>query len=681
MAPQLIYRFGPFTLDPAAFRLLRGSQPVPLSPKALDTLVLLVRERHRGLTKQDILDAVWADTAVTENTLTQRISEIREALGESPSQPLHIRTIPRVGYQFVGTVVEEAAATGSVEPPRSALPDAARAPAAEPAGSRAAPPVPASPRSKTGSSVVPFGPWLLIAAGAVLALVLYRSGVFTSGEQTPPARPAMLVVLPFENLSGDPGQAYFSDGLTEEMIGELARMNPGELGVIARTSSMTYAGSGKSVETIAAELGVDFVLEGSVRREGDRVRIAAQLIRAADQSQVWANSYDRELRSILGVQRDVARAIAAAARVRLTDGRAPADPERQVAPEAYQAYLRGRFFLGQRTGDAIEKAREQFQLAIAIDPGDARAHAGLADAYELAATYAGVPPGDAIARATAAAERARELDAGLSDPYTSLGIICVSHAFDWPRCEGAFAEALARNENDALAHKGYSELLSFLGRHAEAIEQARRAVQLDPLSLVMQSNLGVTYYRARRFDEALEQIGQTLRMDPHYMLGHFNKGLALAGSGKYDEAAAAFRRARQYAPDYPDAAALLAYAYGRVGRIDGARAATRELDALARTRYVSPYVRAAVHVGLGEHARALSALEQAYADRSWLVAMLNVDPVFDALRGDARFEALLRQLGFRAAARPDGRLSGERRSTTHPVQNRDKREEARRPRR
>jgi TolB-like protein/DNA-binding winged helix-turn-helix (wHTH) protein len=671
-----VHHFGRFTLDSAAFRLRREGAEVPLTPKAFEVLVLLIGERHRGLTKQELFDTVWSDTVVTDNTLTQRIKEIREALGDSPVDPIYIRTIPRVGYQFVGDVTEASEPPSGPSAAHRAAGDeeahAASALAPHPAvvgtdslghtertGTAGSIPETRPPEELT-AAVTTRGLRRMSLPGAPVAVVgVLLLAVVAAGLWVARARGAadledgfaasgrvMLAVLPFENMSGDPEQEYFSDGLTEETIAELGRLSPSTLGVIARTSSMAYKDTDKSAEVIAGELGVDYVLEGSVRREADRVRIVAQLIRARDQTHVWAERYDRGFHSILALQNEVARTIAEEMRMRLPPSngvRARRSPS--VHPDAYQAYLKGRFFLNQRTGTAILKSLEQFEEAIAIEPGYAQAYAGLADAHELS-WYGGVPPRESNERATAAARRALELDSSLEEPHTSLGIVCGAYTWQWSECVTLFERALERNANSSLAHKGYSEVLSFLGRHERAIAEAQRAVELDPLSLIMQANLGITYYRARRFDEAIRQMEHTLEMNPHYMLGHFNLGMIRAATGSYDAAVRAFGLAREYAPDDTGSVSLLGYVYGRMGRTASARAMEHEIRRLSTTQYISPYLRAAVHVGLGETHEALTQLEQAYQDRSWLIATLKVEPVFDALRGDERFEALIRRLNF-----------------------------------
>jgi TolB-like protein/DNA-binding winged helix-turn-helix (wHTH) protein/Tfp pilus assembly protein PilF len=641
MPEPMRYQFGPFTLDTASYRLRRGTSELPVTPKAFEILALLVRERRRALTKQELLDSVWPNTAVTENTLTQRIREIREALGDSAQEPTYVRTIPRIGFEFVGDVVE-------LTPLDDGTPNAREASGPEPDAYEG---IDRAERADQQRGRSFWRSRLAAASIAVLAMAAALLYVMRPDRPSPPPADAggrlMLAVLPFENLSGDPEQGYIGDGLTEEMIAELGRLDPSRLGVIARTSVMAYQSTTKSVAEIARELGVAFVLEGSVRREADRVRIVAQLIRASDQTHVWAERYDRDLGSILSLQSEVAGAIARETRITLSktaEKRLRSVPT--VDPEAYQSYLKGRFFLNRRTGDAIQRAMEQFERAIAIEPAYAQAHAGLADAHELRASYGSIAPQQSLERAMQAAGRALTLDPELSEAHSSLGNIHTSYTWDWDGAERAFTRALELNPSNALAHKGYGELLSFLGRHDEAIREARRAIELDPLSLLMQANLAIVFHRARRSDEALEQIQQTLAMDPNYMLGHLNLGLIFAARQSYAEAAAAFERARGYAPEFADAHALLAYAYGRAGRHDEARAIAMELRRLGSERYMSGYVRAHYHLGVGNVEEAISELERARDERSWLVALLKVDPLLDDLRPYPRFQALLRKMKF-----------------------------------
>jgi TolB-like protein/DNA-binding winged helix-turn-helix (wHTH) protein/tetratricopeptide (TPR) repeat protein len=653
MPTTVRYEFGPFTLEPTSFRLTRDGSDVPLTPKAFELLALLVRERHRVLTKQELLDAVWPDTAVIENALTQRIKEIREALGDRAQEPIYIRTLPRIGFQFMGEVTETAAARPMAM--ERATPDGApQSVTLEPAAATRSevPVVGAEPVEQPIAGRRWKRPVLAafaVVVTAAIAILMYETRQAVPAPEAATAnRRVMLAILPFENLTGDPSQAYIGDGLTEEMIAELGRLDPARLGVIARTSVMTYRSTTKGVAEIARELNVDFVLEGSVRREAERVRIVAQLIRATDQTHVWAERYDRDLHGILSLQSEVARTIAQQTRTTLS-----VDAEKHIRnasrllpPEALQAYLKGRFLLNQRTSNAIQQALEHFQRAIAVEPSYAQAYAGLADAHELMASYASAVPDESLKRGKAAALRAIELEPRLSEAYTSLGSIRANYEWSWKEAESAYARALDLNPSNVLAHKGYADLLSFLGRHDEAIAEARRALELDPLSLLMHANLGITYHRARRPDEALAQMEQTLRMDPNYMLGHLNLGLILSAKESYDAAAVAFEQASVYSPEYGDLRGLLGYAYARAGRRAEARAIGAELRGTAAARPMSAYVRAHYYLGLGDEEQAVSELERAYDERSWLVALLKVDPLLDDLRAHPRFVALLRRMRF-----------------------------------
>jgi tetratricopeptide (TPR) repeat protein len=350
---------------------------------------------------------------------------------------------------------------------------------------------------------------------------------------------------------------------------------------------------------------------------------------------------------MLSLQGEVARAIAEETRVRLSETEVTRlERVPNVHPDALHAYLKGRFFLNQRTRDGLEKALQHFEQAITIDPRYAHAYSGMADAHELFASYASVPPLDSLERGMKAALRALELDPELADAHTSLGTVYLSYTKDWERAEQAYIRALELNPSSALAHNRYSALLSYLGRHDQAITEAQRALELDPVSLLMSASLGIVYQRARRYDEAAAQIAQTLAMDSNYMLAHLDLGLINAARGSFEEAVMAFQRAITLAPDFGDLHALLGYSYARAGQVAEARGVGTRLRQLASQQYVSGYVLALYHLGLGEREQALDQLERAYADRSWLVLMLNVDPLLDPLRAEPRFRALVQRLEF-----------------------------------
>jgi TolB-like protein/Tfp pilus assembly protein PilF len=482
------------------------------------------------------------------------------------------------------------------------------------------------------------------AALAALAYVVWARGTAT----TDPPR-AMLAVLPFENLSGDSEQEFFSDGLTEEMITELGQLNPDRLGVIARTSSMSYKGAKKSAAQVAAELGVHYLLEGSIRREGERVRISAQLIRAADQTHLWAQNYDRALGGIVDVQSEVARAIAD--RIQLTlDRNRPPSPSRTraVNAAAHEATLRGRYFLERRTADDLRKALASFERAVALDPGYALAYVGLADAHILSTTYADATPAVAMAKARQAVLEALELDDQLPEAHAWLGVILSEYEWDWSAAEQQFRRAIDLNANFAYGHKLYAEHLSYVGRFDEAIAEAHRARQLDPLSMVTNALVGVVLYRARRYDEAVAELTQAIDMDPDHPMPYLPLGLAYTMKGMHDQAVAALERGLALTPESSEMVAQLAHVQARAGQSGKTRAGLEELRRRSQRQHVSPFSFALVHVGLGEPKQALDWLERAYQDRDWYLCVIKSEPILDPLRGDSRFQDLLRRVNFPA---------------------------------
>jgi TolB-like protein/DNA-binding winged helix-turn-helix (wHTH) protein len=441
-----LYAFGPFQLDPAQRLLFRDDGVVPLTPKALDTLLVLVENRGQLLTKDELLERVWPGTFVEEVTLAKNISTLRKALGEPPEGGEYIETHSKRGYRFVAEVhaiEREASAAPSASPAETPAP--AAAPSARPPA------------------------WRVSAAVLAAVLLVTGAALWYRGRSlaTPANGKIMLAVLPFENLSGDPAQEYFSSGLTEEMITQLGRLDPGRLGVIARTSAMQYKDAHKDVRQIGSELGVDYLLEGSVRREGNRVRISAQLIQVRDQSHQWAADYDRDLRDILALQSEVAGAIAQQIRLQLTpEQHARLQNARTLNAEAYESYLKGRFFWNKRTVEGHQKAIEYFQKAVALDPNYAQAYAGLADAYALLGSWANpvMPRGEAMGQARAAAQKALSLDDSLSDAHASLGFVKMHYDWDFAGAEKEFQRAIALNPGYATAHHWYAYDLAALAR-------------------------------------------------------------------------------------------------------------------------------------------------------------------------------------------------------------------------
>jgi TolB-like protein len=455
-----------------------------------------------------------------------------------------------------------------------------------------------------------------------------------------------LVVLPFTNLSGDDDQEYLSDGLTDEMIAQLGRINPQRLGVIARTSAMRYKHADKSVDVIGRELGASYVLEGSVRRHGGHVRVTAQLVHASDQTQRWTGSYDRGLDDILALQSDVARAIADEVRVQLTQTeQARLARVGQVVPGAYDAYLRGRFFWNRRTRGSLAKSVECFETAIERDPTYAPAYAGLADASLTQLDYNYLRPPDAFTRANRAALEALRLDETLAEPHTSLGHLRL-HEFDWQGAEREFTRAIELNPGYGAAHYYYANLLAAVGRFDEAIDEAQLALDVDPISPNARQNRVFILYIARRYDEALTQAIDILDLDSAFVSAYYYLGLIHERLGHYDEAIAAFQKMGLEPVRGATVFAALGRTYALAGRREEALQVARRLDALSTREYVSLYDFALLQFGLGDLDRGFALLSDAYDAHSSFVPFLNVDARLDDVRRDPRFEALIQRLAF-----------------------------------
>lgn len=459
----------------------------------------------------------------------------------------------------------------------------------------------------------------------------------------PPVRIESIVVLPLENLSRDPEQEFFADGMTEALITNLAQIRA--LRVVSRTSAMQYKGARKSLPEIARALQVDAVVEGTVARFGSRIRITAQLIAAASDRHLWAQSYERDLSDVLALQGEVARAIAEEIRVQLSPHeKARLAHSRRVDPEAYETYLRGRHFWNRRTEEGLLRAVEYFNRAIAIDPIYAQAHAGLARVYDTLGSYNFLAPQEAFTKARAAAARALEIDDLLAEAYTALGGVRFTFEWDWPGAEEALRKAIALDPNFADGYHWYADFLSAMGRSEEALGMIRHAHQLDPLTLTISNTVGACLFYARRYDEAIEQHRKTLELDSTFIPAYRSLGGAFEQKGMMLEAIEAYQKADSLSQGNITASALMAHAYAVSGRADDARRLLGLLWEQSKVRYLSPYSVAAVHVALAEPDRAFENLEHAYRIRDRGMVWLKVSPRFDQLRADPRFFDLLQRM-------------------------------------
>jgi TolB-like protein/DNA-binding winged helix-turn-helix (wHTH) protein/Tfp pilus assembly protein PilF len=525
--PTLRYRFGPFLLDPENRLLLRDREPISLTPKAFDTLLLLVERSGRLVLKVDLMNALWPNTFVDESNLTQTVFMLRKAMGETGSDQ-YIVTVPGRGYRFAAAVKQ---ISGDEPLPLDA---------------------PLGGQSEVRPALSPIKRWPVVLAMAIalIAGVVYLQWSHAHAGPQPSSRKLMLAVLPFENLTRDAGEEYFSDGLTEEMIAQLGRLDPEHLGVIARTSVMHYKHTEVPLEQIGRELGVEYVLEGSVRRDSSKVRITAQLIKTKDKTDVWSRQYDRQLSSLLTLQGEIAQEIAD--EIQLTLGGAkrtnpsPRPPPSTKDYEAYDLYLKGRYFWNKRSTQGFPRAVEYFQQAIAKDPNYARAYAGLADSYALISSYHFAPQDEFMPKARAAALKALQLDERLAEAHTSLALIIENYDWDWPGAEKEFRRAIQLDPNYATAHHWYAEYLSFQGRFDEAFAEIERARQLDPLSLIIAADNGSILYYSRQYDRAIQQLQAVLDMDPAFGRAHIVIG-PLVQKGRFDDALADIEKWRRRA--------------------------------------------------------------------------------------------------------------------------------------
>jgi TolB-like protein/DNA-binding winged helix-turn-helix (wHTH) protein/Flp pilus assembly protein TadD len=620
VAPSI--RFGEeLELDRSAYQLRRAGRPVKLERIPLEILMLLTERPGQLVSREQIAERIWGKGAFldVDNSINGAVRKIRQVLEDDPEQPRFIQTITGRGYRFVAPVLA----------PRDAPPE-------EP---RAAPPAPDRPRRQSRRKL-----WL---AGALALALLVGTLIWSRGRSShrPPGR-VMLAVLPFQNLTGDEGQEYFSDGLTEEMITQVGNRDPAGIGVIARASVMHFKHTQDPPERVGRELGAQYLLLGSVRRDASTVRVTAELIRARDHARLWAHQYDRQLSGLLTLQDEIAReitdAIQSSLGTRAPTRSATAGPA--PASDAYDLYLRGQFFFNKRTDADIRTAASFFEQAVQRDSGFARAWAALADASVLGAVYSIRPPQALVARARAAAIQALALDSSLAEAHTALALIVQNHDWNWEMAEREFRQAIALNPNYATAHHWYAEHLMWRGRFEEALQESERARQLDPLSLIIAADNGAILYFARRYDQAIARLRSVHAIDP--TLSRTQLLVAVYAEDRmFDQALAEEERWRPIVAA-PIHWSTLAYVYGRAGRTAEARHAIQELVRVSEGEPLQARVFAWSYAGVGDTAQTLAWLEKAHAEHSGEMVSLKVSPAYDFLRGDERFQRLLERVGF-----------------------------------
>ncbi|MFQ5866119.1 MAG: protein kinase [bacterium] len=487
---------------------------------------------------------------------------------------------------------------------------------------------------------------------AILGLLLVLAGMYfwqkigdQTSELTDSREKIRLAVLPFDNITHDPQDEYFADGMTDEMISKLSKI--AGFGVIARTSVMHYKTAPKTISEIGQELRVSKILEGSVRKAADKLRITVQLVDVKTQEPIWSDDYDRQLADVFAIQSEVAQQVASALRVELS----PTE-KRQIEKrgtenlEAYNLYLQGNYYANKRTSQGLNKGIEYFKQAIKIDSEFAFAYAALAQCYFLIGNYGYVPPSNIFPRAKTAAVHALEIDDLLAEAHTELANIRFWFDWDWPSAENTFKYAIKINPDYAQAHRLYAAFLTRMGRHDEAIGEIKRAQELDPLELMNHTVEGYILYYARRYDQSIEQLNKTIEMEPNFFVPYLWLGLAYVEKGMLVEASIAVQKGITLSRGNPNGVALLGYIHAISGKRNEAQKILDQLHQLSQQRYIKPSLVATIHIGLGENDKAFGWLEKAYEARDNFLVYLKVMPSVDHLRSDPRFTALLKKMGL-----------------------------------
>ncbi len=599
---------------------------VRLEGQPVVILAMLLERPNELVTREEFQRRLWpGDTFVDfEQSLNAAIRRLRSVLDDSAESPRYVETLARRGYRWIAPLRDEPVIPAIQESPT--VPQL-------------------TGRTQPKRRAV----WLGLAACAAAAAIFFTSsGLRSRGS----SRKLMLVVLPFQNLSEDPQQEYFADGMTEEMITQLGSLDPQHLGVVARTSAMQYKESHKSAAEIAHELNVGYLLEGSVRRQGSRMRVAAQLIQASDQTHIWAETYDSDVRDVLKLQSDIARAIASEIRLELShETDQQLSSTRRVNALAHEAYLQGQQAWNLRNKEGIQRGIEEFERAIEIDPNYAAAYAGLARTYALSPVYGVLRELEAMPKARDAAARAIALENSLAEAHTMMGFVKAHYEYDWPAAEREFQYAIQLNPSDPYAHLFYSNsCLSPLGRHDEAIAEMKKAIALDPFSSRIQSFLGRTYIWARRYDDALGHLQKTSQRFPGFAIDHQRLAHLYTYRGEFDKAIAEETEARILAGEDPRSVLKLEDSLRRALAARGPRGYWEKLLGVSQRNdnppeaYTTHDGLAILYTRLGEKGKALDALERAYQERQLHMTEIAIEPAFDVLRSEPRFQKLLQQV-------------------------------------
>jgi DNA-binding winged helix-turn-helix (wHTH) protein/TolB-like protein/tetratricopeptide (TPR) repeat protein len=639
-----LYEFGDFRLDPVRHRLFRGGELVPLSPKAIEALTVLVQNPGRLLERETLMETLWPETIVEDANLTVAVSQLRKAINENGDLGEFIQTIPRIGYRFVGDVrevVQERAPLRDVQLAESngapllstqSLPDQSQALVASAKRERA--PLPRMALAAASLLVLALIGWLLF---------LVRSPKLPGATE----QVKTMAVLPLKMINSDPTDEYLGIGLADALITQLGRIP--QL-IVRPTSAVQKYAETRPQDPLRAgrELRVEAILDGTAQREANNFRVTVRLLRVGDGAVLWSGKFDEKFADVFTVQDSISQEVAAA----LIWNLSPADRKLLTKRhtdnvQAYHLYLKGRYFWNKRTPAGLEQSLAYFRQAIDLDPTYALAYSGLADCYAVLGWYSNHSFDETFPKAKALAEKALEIDSDLADPHATLGLALHSYYLAWARAENEYKRALELNPNYATAHQWYGWYLIEVGRRDESVQEMKRALELDPVSLQINGDLGAVLLDAYRPDEAIKYLKAALEMDQDSPEAHFTLGRAYRQKGDFEQSITELERARELSHDRPDVLSHLGNAYALAGKTAKAMSILSQLSATPKENYGSPYHLAIVFVGLGEREKALAALEAAVSQGdSGLLAGLKADPTFDPLRNEPRFQKILMSIGL-----------------------------------
>ena len=618
---QHVYEVGPFRIDPHDRLLLREGKQVPLTAKAFDTLLVLVRRGGHLVEKAELMKAVWGDCFVEDGNLAVTVSMLRKALGDEGEERKYIQTVAKRGYRLIEAVHQ----VPDTSVPPLTIPPLANLPAV---------------RAKRRGMLT------LLKIAVLVAVTLAGAAAWMRLHNARGAVPQIrsLAVLPFRTLTPvSDSRDYLGLGMADALINRLG--STGRIIVRPTSAVMKYASASPDPLAAGREQKVDAVLDGHIQSLPGSVRVTVQLLRVEDGASLWADTFEENPERIFALEDAAAERIAGSMSIGLS-GEQKRRMERQQTEDAtaYQLYLRGRYFWNKRTKEGLRRSISYYDQAVAQDPKYALAYAGLADSYGLLGSYGVESASQSDPRAKAAAVKALQLDDSLAEAHSSLGMIYFFDEWNWPLAEREFQRSIALNPNYSIAHTWYGLNLAALGRFDEALTQVRRAQALDPLSLIVDTDVGRILYLSRQYNQAIEAYRKVLDLDPNFGRAHTRLGMAYAAKGEYGPAGEEFRKALRLSGPDPYLYGLLGYTRAMSGDRETARRLLRELRERSHREYVPPFSMALICIGLGDRPAALDWLEKGYQDHSTLMVYAKTDPLLDPLRGDPRFTALLQRM-------------------------------------